>query len=79
MDWREEMEEEERRKRRTETILAWCLSVMGLIVSILLVPVIIYRIHTLSWFARIVLLLAAGCGIFGYSHNIYLLIRKRWD
>ncbi len=74
----EDLEERTRRKRRTETILAWCASVMGLTASIFLLPVFIYKIHDLSWFGRIVLILADGMGLYGYSHNIYLLIKRRY-
>ena len=74
----EDIEERMRRKRRTETILAWCASVMGLTASIVLLPVLIYKLHDLSWFGRIVLILADGMGLYGYSHNIYLLIKRRY-
>ena len=75
---REEVWMEERRKRRTETILAWCASVMGLTVSILLLPVIICKIHDISWFGRIVLILADVMVLFGDSYNIYLLLKRRY-
>ena len=74
----EDIEERRRRKRRTETILAWCASVIGLTVSILLLPVIICKIHDVSWFGRIVLILADGMGIYGYSQNIFLLLKRRY-
>ena len=74
----EDLEERKRRKRRMETILAWCASVMGLTASIFILPVLIYKLHDLSWFGRIVLILADGMGIYGYSQNIFLLLKRRF-
>ncbi len=71
-------EERKRRKRRTAVILAWCASVMGLTASIFILPVFIYKIHELSWFGRIVLILADGMSIYGYTQNIFLLLKRRY-